>query len=200
MREDDHIARGSNTRLKTLATVVGEMPERDRYRSWSVPSRSAATLHSELLVDVVSRHRPGSCSWMLPYFRMWWCLVSVNPSPFDRVFFCRIILTSGSPSCGISNSITQMTLARKNLLSPSDPCFSARTMLSCPISPMGQDSAFSESYLPWFKGSCMRRAVCGPKQAAPVATAGSWGSFPGCGVTWWVGRSGLWVGPPRMSL
>jgi len=167
---------------------------RDGYRSRSAASKSAATLHSESLAGFLyhrsGRHQPGSCSWILPCFRMWWCLVSVRPNPFDKVFSCKVLLASGSPSCGISKSITQVTLARKNLLRPSVPCFSARIMSPCFISPMGRDNAFPGSYVSWFKGSCRRRAVYGPKQAAPISDSGSWGCFSGGMTMCWIGRSG----------
>jgi len=69
-----------------------------------------------------------------------------------------------------------VTLAKKKLLRPSGPCFSARTVSPYFSDPMGRDSVSPGSYVSsWFRGSCRRRAVFGSKQAAPIPVAGSTG-------------------------
>jgi len=94
-----------------------------------------------------------------------------------------------------------MTLAKKKQVPrPSDPCLSARTVSPYVIDPMGRDSAWPESYVSWFRGSCRRRAVLGSKQAAPISVSDSSGSSLGTVVVCWVGVSELALPQERSIL
>ena len=119
----------------------------------------------------------------------------MKPKPLDRVFSWMALLASGSIAWGISKVITHMTVATKNLPRPSGPCFSARTVSPCLSDPMGRVSVSSGAYVAEFRGSCVRRAVLGPKQAAPISVPSSMGSSLGSIPMCWWGSRGI-ASPP----
>ena len=110
-----------------------------------------------------------------------------------------VLLAAGSIAWGISKVITHLTLPKKNLPCPSGPCFSARTVSPYLSDPMGRVSVSTGACVVQLRGSCIRRAVFGPKQAAPFSVSSSMrgvlGSIP---MHWW-GERGIaslpaWVG------
>jgi len=105
-----------------------------------------------------------------------------------------VLLASGSIALGISNVITQWTLAGNSC-----PFFSARTESPYLRDPIDLVSLSTGTCAAQLEGSCVKRAVFGPKHAAPDPNFSSAQGRLGAVSICWSGKRGLESLPGRVE-